>query len=62
MHQLDGAVWGELAEHCNPRNEHSHRNQDSIVGPARNQLGKIVEARCEPIDDSQQVEDLEVIG
>ena len=38
LHQLHGAVGGELAHNGEPGDEHPGGDQDSIVGPAGDQL------------------------
>ena len=59
--ELNGAVRGELAYDGEPGNEHPGRDQDSIVGPAGNQLWQVVEDRGEVVDDPDELEDLEVM-
>lgn len=62
LNQLDRAIRSKLAKHREPCDEHARRDQESVVAPAGDQLGEIIEPDREPVDNANQLKDLEIGG
>lgn len=61
LDEFDCPVWSQLTDDGEAGNENARGDEDSIVGPARDQFGKLIEAGGESLDDSKQLESLEVV-
>ena len=61
MHELDGTICGELTDDGETRHKGPIHHQDPVVVTPRDQARQVIELDREAIDDSDQLEHLEVV-